>query len=285
MAWNVNKLSVDDKCISHNCIKNHYTRAILLFLLGVMFLSLIVYLGINSKNDEIFKKNENRIVQAASIDVVPDLTNRTCAPTGSEIFVDPEARPTKLGQKVNGYVLLPNGHLHKIQGETHLTPTKPKSAIFDYPADNIISGILSMEPGDPVLGTANYNGRFTRAFLKSLQSPIIVQASDSDDVKELKRAVNEAKIELKNAYDRGEDIEEMIVKAREEFRDLAQYKQDLRKELLRYANREAPSPEDVDDYMKAANIMLEQRGIAPIDDIPFARIKFQMRESWENTNE
>lgn len=195
---------------------------------------------------------------------------------------DPAARPTRPGVKVNGYVMLPNGTLHKIKGDDKpLKPTKAPCCIFDHPAENIIATILTMQPGDTLVGTPNYNGKFTANFLKSLTVPIIPTSEDNDEVRELKKAVNEAKIELKAAYDRGEDIEALILESRKEFQDLAQYKADLRKEVLKYANREAPTDDDANDYLKAANMMLESRGIAPIDNIPLAKIKLKMKEKWE----
>lgn len=285
MAWNAKKsFSDNNKETKIRINENSFVRFLCLNFIGLSVICLIILLVKCNSDDFCRGKKLSRHVSSIK-ECVPAVTNRICDKNSIDKDISPDARPTKFGEKINGYVLLPNGQLHKVLGETRLMPSKHKSAIFDYPADNIIAGILSMEPGDTVLGTANYNGRFVRAFLKSLQAPIIVQDSDPDEVKELKRAVIEAKIELKDAYERGDDIEEMILNAREEFRDLAQYKLDLRKELLRYANRDASSSEDVDDYMKAVNIMLERRGIAPIDDIPFARIKLQMRESWEDNNE
>lgn len=282
MAWNRNS---EDPRTTRLPAKRSMSRLFKLFVsIALSACAVVLYLVFKGES-EIIPPPAKPIKQIST----PEVHNeRVVTPREREIthnFIDPNARPKKLGEKINGYVLLPNGQMHKIIGETHLLSTKPKAAIFDYPADNIIAGILTLRPGETVIGSVNYNGRFTSSFLKSLRSPIIVNADDPDEIKELKRAVNEAKIELKEAYDRGEDIEELIIKAREEFRDLAQYKQDLRKELLRYANRDAVTSDDVTDYMNAVNIMLEEKGIAPINDIPFAAIKLKMKEEWENSNE
>lgn len=197
--------------------------------------------------------------------------------------VDPKARPTKVGEKVNGFVMLPNGRIHKMSG-TVLTNSivRGSYAIFDHASENVIAGILTIRPGMTVFGTPHYDSPgFTEDFLQSIKEPIIVRQDDPDDVKELKRAVNEAKADLKAAYDRGENIGEILLRARAEFQDLARYKHDLRKEVYQYADRENVTPEDVETYLQAANKMLESRGIAPLEDTPLTRIKLKMKESWE----
>lgn len=198
--------------------------------------------------------------------------------------IDPDARPTRPGVRVNGYVMLPNGKLHKIRGPVTNTTGLVKSpyAIFKHPSENILAEILTLQPGESMVGTPNYNGRFERNFLKAVNERIVINEEDEPDVKELKRALNEAKEELRQAHERGEDIEEMVMKAREEAQELARYKQELRKEVLKYASREATSVEEAGDYLAAANKMLETRGIAPMDDTPLTRIKLKMREKWED---
>ena len=111
---------------------------------------------------------------------------------------DSNARPTKPGQKLNGYVMLPNGELHKIKGEVYSNASreKPKYAVFKYPAENIIAGILAVKPGAAVVGSArDYRGKFIENFNKSLYEPIVVNENDSDYVKEIKQSVAAAKQE------------------------------------------------------------------------------------------
>lgn len=195
--------------------------------------------------------------------------------------VDPDARPTKRGQQLNGYVMTPAGMICKIPTNKYVR-AKPSYAIFDHMNENFIASILTMRPGDTVVGNMHFNGRFTKDFLDSLKEPIIVTKDDSPENAELKRAVNQAKIELKAAYDRGEDIEELVIKERERFQQLSIYKKELRNEVLAYAKREAASEQDLDDYLAAANKMLEAKGVAPIKDTPFVRIKLKMKEKWED---
>lgn len=196
---------------------------------------------------------------------------------------DPNGMPTEVGQTKNGYIKLPNGRLHRVVG-VHTNSSvvvKDKYAIFDHPSENVLAAILTIEPGQTLVGTPDYRGAFKEDFLKSLSEPIIVKEDDPADVKEVKRALVEAKADLKAAYDRGEDIEDIVIRSREEFQHLAQYKQDLRVEVLKYAEREDVTSEDLDDFVNAANKMLEKKGIAPLRNSALTRIKLRMKEEWE----
>ena len=193
----------------------------------------------------------------------------------------------RVGELRDGMVLMPNGELRKIKGEvTNLTArTKAPYAIFNHSSENIIAGLLVARPGMTVVGTPHYNGVFTKNFLKSLEEPIIVKETDDEDTKTLKRAVNDAKIELKAAYDRGEDIEQIVLDSRTEFQRLAKVREHMKLNVLQMAQEEAARTEDVDDLVTAANKILEDNGIAPIDDTPLMTIKLRLMKEQEFNNQ
>ena len=197
-----------------------------------------------------------------------------------------ELPPQKVGEIRDGKILMPSGELHVIKGEVTNTfsRSKGKWAIFNNASENVIAATLCTVPGETLVGTIRFNGNFTKSFLKSLTTPIVVHEDDPDDVKALKRAVIEAKITLKEAYDRGEDIEQIIIDSREESQRMAQYKQQLKSNLFRVA-KDASSSDDVDDALKAANLMLEDRGISPIDPGPLTRIKMKLLINNQNGDE
>ena len=188
--------------------------------------------------------------------------------------VDPNARPTKVGEIVNGYIKLPSGRIHKRVGvitNTASAMAKLPCEIFTHHCDNEIACYLWIEPGTEIVDMPNYGGRFTKEFLESLKEPIIVTKDDTPEQAQLKRAVNEAKIELKAAYDRGEDIEKIVYDTRDELRKLGLYKQEIRQQLLEYRKKENVSDEDVQDFLTACNQLLEQKGIAPLKVGPLSR--------------
>ena len=188
--------------------------------------------------------------------------------------VDPNARPTKVGEIVNGYIKLPSGRIHKRVGvitNTASATAKLPCEIFTHHCDNEIACYLWIEPGTEIVDMPNYGGRFTKEFLESLKEPIVVTKDDTPEQAQLKRAVNEAKIELKAAYDRGEDIEKIVYDTRDELRKLGLYKQEIRQQLLEYRKKENVSDEDVQDFLTACNQLLEQKGIAPLKVGPLSR--------------
>ena len=199
--------------------------------------------------------------------------------------VDPNARPTKVGETVNGYIKLPSGRIHRVLGVVTNSATasiKGKYEIFDHACENEIAGFLSMEPGQGLVGTPRYNGRFKRDFLESLKHPIIVSKDDSPEDAALKRNVIQAKIELKEALDRGEDIEQIMLDTRKEMQDLARYKQELKQQMHEMVKGDSEmTTEEMQDLLDAANKMLDAKGIAPMTFGPLTRRKIMMMREQE----
>lgn len=201
--------------------------------------------------------------------------------------IDPNARPTKVGETLNGYIKLPSGRLHRVRGvitNSASASIKGKYEIFDHSCENEIAGFMAMEPGQGLVGTPRYNGRFTRDFLESLKHPIVVTSDDTPENAALKRAVIQAKIDLKDAYDRGEDIEQIMLDTRKEMQDLARYKQELKQQLHEMVKGDAEmTTEEMERLVEAANQMLDAKGIAPMKFGPLTRRKIMlMREQNPN---
>ena len=203
--------------------------------------------------------------------------------------IDPNARPTKVGETVNGYIKLPSGRIHRVLGVVTNSATasiKGKYEIFDHACENEIAGFLSMEPGQGLVGTPRYNGRFKRDFLESLKHPIVVTPDDSPEDAALKRNVIKAKIELKEALDRGEDIEQIMLDTRKEMQDLARYKQELKQQMHEMVKGDSEmTTEEMEDLLNAANKLLDAKGIAPMTFGPLTRRKIMMMREQESNSD
>lgn len=139
-----------------------------------------------------------------------------------------------------------------------------ESKVFDNHCDREIAVLLNSPPGAMRIGPANpYNEKFTKGFLKSLETPIIISPDDSEEVAALKRAVRETKIELKARYDAGEDIAKIMNDTNRQMKELALYKEELRR-MVAKESRSGKSAEEVSDLYAAANKMLADRGVAPL---------------------
>ena len=222
----------------------------------------------------------------ASQTVEPNATENPVHPDAQT--PDKNARPTKVGEELNGYIKLPSGRLHKVKGvvtNDFRKATQGKYAIFPHRCENEIACYLSLKPGDAIFGTMRYTGRFKDEFIKSLETPIVIDPGDPDDVKELKRNVREAKIQLKAALDRGEDIEQIMLDTRKELQDLAMYKMDLKRTIYEMRREKPMTADDLQDAVDAANRMLESKGIAPIRFGPLVRQKMLMSIEQERQKE
>lgn len=209
------------------------------------------------------------------------------APSVAEVKLEKpkDLPPQRVGEIRDGYMKTPSGKLFSVKGMTTNTTAAAKGdyEIFDHHSENEIACLLTMQPGETLVGTPSYNGRFTKDFLESLKTPIIVTKDDSPEDAALKRDMIRTKIELKEAYDRGEDIEQIMLDTREEYQKLALFKLDMQQAIREYKKTEAVSDDDVELYVKAVNKLLEEKGIAPLRASPITRQKIRMMNSEDDS--
>ena len=150
--------------------------------------------------------------------------------------------------------------------------------VFTNSADQKIAGLLMLEPGEMLVGdTSSLFGRgFTRAFLKSLESPIVITEDDDETTAELKRAVRDTKMEIKARYDAGEDIAALMANEREELQAIGLYRKELENEIREIARDVTIGEAEMADFVKAANIMLQERGGKPLEMPGFAARRFKL---------
>ena len=151
--------------------------------------------------------------------------------------------------------------------------------IFKYRSDMDIAGLLMSQPGDMPIGEPEYDRYFKREFLKSLEDPAFLLKSDTEEERALKKAVIEVKAELKERYDAGEDLAQIMKEARNELRELGAYKRELEEEVRRLSKDGSLGAEDIEDLVAAANRMLEARGVAPIKKGGFLRHQLRLRNA------
>ena len=192
-----------------------------------------------------------------------------------EVKVDPNARPTKVGEVVNGYVMLPSGRIHKPTGVVTNRVAdygKSKYSIFENRSDNEIASILMTNPGNAVVGTKRYDKWFEKQFLKSIETPIEVSPDDEPWQADLKKLVIQARLELKEAHDKGEDIATIMSESRQQLQDLAKYKQSVKQKYAQNV-KECATEQEVADLQKAVNVMLEEKGCAPMNFTPLTKMR------------
>ena len=155
--------------------------------------------------------------------------------------------------------------------DTARTEAPPEYAIFNHRSENEIACLLTITPGTTLVGTPIYGPRFTEDFLKSCEEPIVITEDDTPEQAELKKLMIDTKIDLRQRMSEGEDLGQILLDTRAEYQRLAAYKQSLQQELNELKKDNSLSMEDIDDFVEAANRMLEEKGIAPIKLSPISR--------------
>ena len=199
--------------------------------------------------------------------------------TAKEGKVSKPLPPQKPHEVRDGMLMLSNGELlptNKLR-KVSIEDRKPrfKYAIFDHPTDNELAAILTLKPGQALIGGPIRHNNYKEDFLKSIETPIIISADDPDDVKDVKRAVINARMALKDAIDAGEDPAEIIRESYEEAQKLSLYKEDVQREISSMVKDGDYTDEEVDDIIAAANVILETKGIAPMNIGPVIKARLR----------
>ena len=145
-----------------------------------------------------------------------------------------------------------------------------KRSIFKNVAENEIARLITLRPGDSMIGTRRYDERFESEFKKSLETPIIVSKDDSPEDAELKKTMIAVKIEICDRLAEGETLKDILNETKSELQRLARIKRNIQQEVLAQTNGDMDEAE-VQTYIDAANILLEKEGIAPIKGGPILR--------------
>ena len=146
---------------------------------------------------------------------------------------------------------------------------------FKHPVENEIAALIMAQPGEPLVGEPDYSN-MKQDFVNALIDKIEISEDDSEMDRELKQNVEELKKELAERVKNGEDIVEIFKEARRELRMSADYKQNLNEVVLEQLYDPDISDEDLEATMQAANKMLEDKGIEPISETRFLKVRKRM---------
>ena len=151
---------------------------------------------------------------------------------------------------------------------------------FRHPVENEIAALIMAQPGEPLIGEPDYSN-MKQDFVNALIDKIEIDEDDSELDRELKRNVEEMKKELSERVKNGEDIVEIFKDARRELRASAEYKNSLGELLQEQLYNPEISDEDLASTIKAANKMLEAKGIEPIGETRFLKVRNRMLRAQE----
>jgi len=173
-------------------------------------------------------------------------------------------------KKGNGRVPKPDDFKNPIR-----ISTRGNMHEFKHPVENEIAALIMAQPGEPLVGEPDYSN-MKQDFVNALIDKIEISEDDSEMDRELKQNVEELKKELAERVKNGEDIVEIFKEARRELRMSADYKQNLDEVVLEQLYDPDISDEDLATTMQAANKMLEDKGIEPISETRFLKVRKRM---------
>lgn len=139
---------------------------------------------------------------------------------------------------------------------------------FARHSEREIAALLTFIPGERQYNSVNYSDPdFIQDFQESLLEKIEIKPDDREDDKELKQAVIDVKKELVARIKQGENLADILNESRKEIERLAEYKQELQAQVSRIIKDGdgSLSEQDVKDCVAAANKMLEENGINPVE--------------------
>lgn len=105
-----------------------------------------------------------------------------------------------------------------------------KKPIFKNYTDCYLSDILTAAPGERLI-EFEFDEDAVAEFSESLRKQVIYDKDDNEDVKELKAAVADAKVEIISMLKTGGDLKEILIQLREEINKVAEYREQLERNL------------------------------------------------------
>lgn len=282
MPWNQSKRTVEKK----PKVRINYKA-----LVGVSFVllvSVIAWLMIpadeNIENTESSSKTKKiATTKKLKEKKTPKATTNVVKQTKAKSGKPKERPPQRVGEIRDGYRLLCDGTLHRVLGVVTNTPGKFSIAdkTFKHSADVELGNLLMVEPGDDLLGdTAGMYRGFNKEFDEALTEPIEYSDDDTPIQREMKQAVNELRKELKDRRAKGEDIEKIMEDTRNQLKELSLYRQELEDEVRKLSTDDL-TQKDYEDLVAAANQMLKERGIKPLEMPSTVRHAIRLRKIQE----
>ena len=282
MPWNQSKKTVEKK----PKVSINYKA-----LVGVGIVSLVsVVAWLMTPADENIENNESKsktkkiaTTKKLKEKKIPKVATNVVKQTKAKSEKPKERPPQRVGEIRDGYRLLCDGTLHRVLGVVTNTPGKFSIAdkTFKHSADVELGNLLMVEPGDDLLGdTAGMYRGFNKEFDEALTEPIEYSDDDTPIQREMKQAVNELRKELKDRRAKGEDIEKTMEDTRNQLKELSLYRQELEDEVRKLSTDDL-TQKDYEDLVAAANQMLKERGIKPLEMPSTVRHAIRLRKIQE----
>ena len=234
-------------------------------------------LPIQSNDTEQVSTRKQPLGKDKRYDIKGNIVNVPKNPWGQPIPPELEYKPI-WEYTTEDYAKVDPGYLKR-----HKAHLKRQAAIpWKTDADRQLAILLFAKDGNTGL-LPPFNRRFVDQFLKSIETPIVATQEDSPELQEQKRQMNEVKLYLKERLDAGDDIVEILNEEYKNAKKVHALRQNLQEELRRL-EKAATSVEEVQDYINAANKMLDEYGAKHVG-LPLTLTRLRLEKSAASDNE
>ena len=191
----------------------------------------------------------------------------------TSVAVDPKPVVTGDWQMVNGFKVPKGARL------VRNSLTNRQVRVFQRATDTLIASYLQppsggiMPPPMPIPGNAG------KKFLESLDTPIEILDTDSDEICRMKEAVIVARAQIKQMMDEGQSFEAILADHYRLTEENTRIRRDAQKELdAIHAQGDAKGAEK---YRRTIDLALQQMGIDPLDE-PMTNAEKKRKRHLEN---
>ena len=134
-----------------------------------------------------------------------------------------------------------------------------------HPSERVIAEVLQIEPGTEFVIKPEYGENFNQDFVNALLDKIEINPDDDEETRGVKEFVTNAKKEIAALVKKeGKKPNELLNEHVAALYELGKYQQNLNAMLREANNNPNMTDADVQDYVRAANKMREEKGLAPI---------------------
>jgi len=144
------------------------------------------------------------------------------------------------------------------------TGGKSGYAISKRRSENELLFLTCAPVGTMIIGDTDYDDAFVADLKAALNEETAIDPEDGEDRAALKSQLAAVKKELKHLLAQGGDLAEVLSQTRAELQDLGVYKSQIEQQIVDFQNEgDEKTAEDVEAFVSAANLMLEEKGIEP----------------------
>lgn len=237
-----------------------------LMCLALLSICVVIVIALSARRRDVQRNDDTRIkkpdwipavqpaVKKVVLSVVTNVTEEFCYGKNGKVQKDND------GNKwFNGARVFDEG-----PGDAFLDGKKIKDPPpFLFRSERMIADLIRHPVGLPMPAAPNYAVNWDDDFVKSLMHHIVIEPTDSEEIKQLKRDVIAAKKEIVKIIRQGGTFSDVIQESQKEANRLAGIRTEMQRIYVEM-KKDGASPQELKDHLDAANILLSRKGAIPL---------------------